>query len=203
MLTVDFDQVDDVYKASPGWWGIISNQEDIKCQKEDLLFEIQEQYLKLNNLGIDFLGQYEEEMIEYKVLSDMLKTINEKYIPFLDNVRLDYDKLLITAKSIYEILFVDFIKDTIPQICSIKKLNSPSQLIQANSEEIRSFLLEHYNNTLNQLNILYKINPNLAGGMVKNSFAIDLFAGNLESFCEEFMFPVIIKYINQIRENYV
>lgn len=203
MSSIDFDQVDNVYKASPGWWGIIANQEDIKCQKEDLLFEIQEQYLKLNNLGIDFLGQYEEELIEYKTLSDMLKTIDEKYIPFLDNIRLDYDKLLITAKSIYEILFVDFIKDTIPQICSVKKLTNPSQLLQANYEEIRSLLLEHYNNTLKQLNTLYKVNPNLAGGMVKNSFAVDLFAGNLEQFCEEFAYPVIIKYNNQIREHYV
>jgi hypothetical protein len=203
MQQIDFDQVDDVYKASPGWWGIIVSQENINCEQKDLLFEVQSQCLDLNNLGIDFLAQYDSETVSYDFLLDFLGTVNNKYISFLDYIRLDYDKLFIITKSIYEILFVDFIKETIPQICMVKKLDDPLKLIQANNEEFKTLLIEHYNNTLKQLNTLYKINNNLAGAMVKNSFALDLFDRDLEQFYEEFVCPVIINYQEQIRENYV
>lgn len=201
MQSIDFDQIDDVFKASPAWWNIINSEENNDIERQDLMFEINSQCLNLNNLGIDFLGQYDQDLITYKFLMDFLGYVNDNYINFLDYIKIDYTKLLITTKSIYEILFVDFIKDTIPQICIVKKIKNPIQLIQADNEEFKQLLIEHYNNTLKQLNSLYKMNPDLTGPMVKNSFALDLFNNDLENFYEEFVCPVIVKYQNQIRES--
>ena len=142
------------------------------------------------------------DAVDISTASDMLIYIHDNYLSFLEFDNITNDALLILSKSIYEILFVDFINDTIPQICNVKKLNSPLQLVQANSDEFKIILLEHYNNTLKQLNTLFKINPSLTGAMIKNSFAIDLFNTELTQFYEQFVVPVITKYQDQIRENY-
>lgn len=196
------DQVDDVYKASPGWWDIINTLEDIKIQTDDLEFEIMYQCCNLKNLGINYLNQYDAIDIPKNILQNFLTYVDNYYIDFLDFLQIDYDKILILSKSIYEILFVDFVNQTIPQICVVNKIQDPMQLVQESEEYMRKLLISHYNNVLHQLNSLYKINPSLSTEMVKNSFAIDLFSKNLDKFNEQFMIPVIINYSNQIRENF-
>lgn len=199
MQTVDFDQVDDVYKASPGWWGIIADQEDELKDQLDLDFELKEQYIKLNNLGIDYLIQY--DTVHIRILTEFLHYINDNYITLTDFTYIELDQVQIFAKCIYDILFVDMINDTIPQICNVKKIDDPIKLIQADVDETKQILLEHYNETLKSLNSLYKINPSLGGVMVKNSFAIDLFSMDISQWYEEFFVPVVTNYTDQIQQN--
>lgn len=202
MISLDADQVDDVYKASPGWWDIINTLEDIKIQTDNLEFEIMYQCCNLKNLGINYLNQYDAIDIPKNILQNFLSYVDNYYIEFLEFLQIDYDKILILSKSIYEILFVDFVNQTLPQICVVNKIQDPMQLVQESEEQIRKLLISHYNNVLQQLNSLYKINPSLSTEMVKNSFAIDLFNKNLDKFNEQFAIPVIINYSNQIRENF-
>ena len=202
MISLDNDQIDDVYNASPGWWDIINKLEDIKIQNDDLEFEIMYQCCNLKNLGINYLNQYDTLEIPKTIMQNFLTYIDSHYINFLDFIQIDYDKIKVLTKSIYEILFVDFITQTLPQICVVNKIQDPVQLVQESEEYIRKLLITHYNNVLQQLNSLYKINPSLSTEMVKNSFAIDLFSKNLDKFNEQFIIPVIINYSNQIRENF-
>jgi len=202
LISLDNDQIDDVYNASPGWWDIINKLEDIKIQNDDLEFEIMYQCCNLKNLGINYLNQYDTLEIPKTIMQNFLTYIDSHYINFLDFIQIDYDKIKVLTKSIYEILFVDFITQTIPQICVANKIQNPTQLVQESEEYIRKLLITHYNNVLQQLNSLYKINPSLSTEMVKNSFAIDLFSKNLDKFNEQFIIPVIINYSNQIRENF-
>ena len=196
---MDFDLMDDQYKASPGWWSIINDLEDIAHIQQDIEFELKEQYIKHNNLGIDYIIQYDK--VNIQILNDMLVYVDLNYIQLAELLNLDLDRLKILAKSVYDVLFVDFINTTIPQICNIRKLSNPLGLLQLKTTEIKTTLLDHYNNTLTQLNTLYKINPNLTGEMLKCSFAIDMFGTDIDMFCEEFMYPVIIQYADQIKEN--
>jgi len=202
LISLDNDQIDDVYNASPGWWDIINKLEDIKIQNDDLEFEIMYQCCNLKNLGINYLNQYDTLEIPKTIMQNFLTYIDSHYINFLDFIQIDYDKIKVLTKSIYEILFVDFITQTLPQICVVNKIQDPVQLVQESEEYIRKLLITHYNNVLQQLNSLYKINPSLSTEMVKNSFAIDLFSKNLDKFNEQFIIPVIINYSNQIRENF-
>lgn len=202
MISLDTDQVDDVYKASVGWWDIINTLEDIKIQTDDLEFEIMYQCCNLKNLGVNYLKQYDTISIPKNILQNFLKYVDDYYIRFLDFLQIDYDKILILSKSIYEILFVDFVNQTIPQICVVNSIQDPMQLVQESEVGIRNLLISHYNKILTQLNTLYKINTSLSTEMLKNSFAIDLFNKNLDDFNERFAIPVIINYSNQIRENF-
>jgi hypothetical protein len=203
VLTIDFDQVDDIYKASPRLWSTITSLENIQCEIENLKFELGQQFINLNNLGIDYLSQYSNIEIPKIIYIEFLNYINNYYINIIEFLSLDYNKISIMGQSVYKILFVDFINTTLPQICNVKKINDPSKLLQANVDEIKQLLLDHYNNILKQLNSLYQTSSNLdiQNGMLQNSFAIDIFNKNLDDFSEKFFFPIVLKYQDKIREN--
>ena len=185
MLQFDFDLNDDVFKANPGYWPLIVALENNKIELEDLLFELNTQINELENLEINYLNQY-TDIIPMESLKDLLLLINEKYIdiPYIETIISDYDKCLVYFTSLYQFMFVNFIKDVMP-------------LIKTNKiEEIRTIILNHINNNLIQLNNLYKINPNLKPEMIKNSILLDIFDNDLENFYESFISIILVKYSN-------
>lgn len=199
MNNIDDNLIEDIFASPPKTWPAIISNEILDKEHEDLLFELKEQYIGLNNLGIDYLSQYMIE-IRSKTISDMLSFINDKYIAIIDFSSLDYNKLYELFKNLYKILFVDMVLKTIPSICIVNKIKDPSKLIQANSLEVKQLLINHYTTTLKQLNILYPINNSLNEEILKNSFAIDLFNNDLDNFTETFLFTIIQKYNDRMLE---
>jgi hypothetical protein len=185
MPQFDFDLNDDIYKSSPGYWPLIVTLQNNNIELEDLLCELNIQINELENLGVNYLNQY-NNIIPMETLKELLLLINEKYIdiPYIEIIISDYDKCLVYFTSLYEFLFVDFIKDVLPLITTNK------------FEEIRTIILNHINTKLTQLNILYKINLNLKPEMIKNSILLDIFNNDLEIFYESFISIILVKYLN-------
>jgi hypothetical protein len=185
MEQFDLDLNDDPYLAAPGLWPNIITLENNQIQIEDLIFELDTQIVKLENLGIDYLSQY-TAILSIEQLKNYLYIINENYIdiPFIEAITDDYTKSITYFTSLYQFLFVDFIKDIINRF----DLNK--------SEEIRNILVSHINNNLTQLNNLYKINTSLRPELIKNSILLDIFSGDLERFIESFVNVVLAKYLN-------
>jgi hypothetical protein len=192
MLELDFDQVDDPYKASPAWWNIINTKENEKIEQDDIAFELELQYKDLENLGINYWSQYEN--IDQLTITTFLTYIHDHYLPLsdLEIILARNDASNIIGKAIYELLFVDMVNDTIPTICSVNKIKPCTDLIL--NKNIKGLLLTHYQNILTQLNNLYPINKDLSPPMIKHSIAIDIFNADVETFIEKFLTPVITKY---------
>jgi len=185
MPEFDFDLNDDIYKANPGYWPNIITLQNNNIQLEDLIFELNSQIKQLENLGINYLNQY-DNILPIETLKDFLLLINEKYIdiPLIEIITNDYDKSLVYFTSLYEFLFVDFISS----VAALIKTNNP--------QEIRTIILTHINNNLKQLNNLYKINPNLKPEMIKNSILLDIFNSDLDKLYEVFINPILVTYLN-------
>lgn len=187
MKQFDFDLNDDIYKANPGYWPNIITLQNDNIEQEDLIFEINTQIVQLENLGINYLEQYDNNLISIDLFNKFLDFINDNYIniPFLETIRVDYNKSLVYFRSLYEFLVIDFIIDVLP-------------LINSNRAQIvREIIINHINNKLTQLNNLYIINNNLRPEMIKYSILLDLFNNNIEQFYESYITIVKVKYLNK------
>jgi hypothetical protein len=200
MLEFDFDQIENVYKAPPAWWSIILDQQNINIEQQVFDENIKDQYLRFEMLPNNFFNEIDIDIIPKKSLLNFIIYIDQNIlgIPYLEKVIQDVDKLLLYSRSVYEFLFVDFLKSLIPIQFQLDKTLNREVLVKWNPEKWRNVINDYLNNNLKQLNNVYNINNSLNQEMIKFSILIDLFSNNLDKFYEAFISKLIIKYNDSV-----
>lgn len=177
MLNRTNSYLDDFDKASPkNYSALVQKQINEWGEIQELENNLKNQYIELNNLGYNYLNGvneiYEETCINF------IDYIHNNYIGinYIDQIKIDSRKLQYYTRSIYEILFVEFIHI----------------LQNINIDDLRFDVCKIYSNKLNSLNKLKSIDSSidLKNQILKYTIAIDLFDNDVDKFIDNFYIPL-------------
>jgi hypothetical protein len=173
-------------------------------KREQLNLSIKDQYQNFNNLGINLLDNDNDVILSDNNIADMIDFVNANYIT-VNNI----DYIIVTAKSIqvvgrylYELICIDLLNDIIPRILTTYKL-STVDLLSTDHDKIKEYLIQI---TMDKIIAMRDIlsdtnNVNIKMMLYKWSFYLDLFDNDLETFRNEVLTPIIIKYQIQLFAN--
>ena len=195
--------IDTVFdKAIPSQLGDISlfnkQNEYAELFENEIFPLIEDQIYKLNNLGINYLDQYNIQLVNannYELIDDLILYTHNNYINIIQIESIMQDGLtkFVLANYIYDLYSVQLIRKILPLLISFSKFNSSSDLVcKFNPNTLKSNILK----VLYKLcDIIGKLNKDM---MIQYTYYIDLFDNDLEDFFENFLIPVIIKYEMEI-----
>ena len=180
----------DVTEAGASWQPHIIKQINRFLVKEELDLDIQNQYVDLNNLGINYLEEFNE--LPEQSLIEMLDHINDHYFPilYMEAIQLHPQRLQTLGRYIYEILFVDMIKTTLPAL----------ENISTDPQVLKKDLVEYFSNKLKAFETIQRVagQVNMTAETLKWTTALDIFDTDLTDFIDTFIIPVLDQYEDYI-----
>lgn len=193
----DIDSTD--LRRRPSMYNWVQDQEDNDEKIKEIESEIKNQIYDLNNLGQDFVSD-NEKLIPNTLLINILNYINDNIfsIAYIDIICEDKVRLRSLGRSIYQILYVDFINETFKFLCNALKVKYSNDILAFSDDIIKSKLITIYSDLSKQASALSKINPSIINSTIKYSQAVDLFDNDISDFKENFLIPVIEKYSTTI-----
>jgi len=153
--------------------------------------QVELQYIYLKNLGIDYINQY---IVDDNIYVDLIEFINDTYISIV-NAQTFFDnavQLQIVGKSIYEIFCVDMVNEIIPKLLKFLKLQDSTEIGLLSNSFIKNGLFNIGKTRLDILQKIYDINKLdiIRYQIIKNGLFIDIIDSDIESFLENFIFPI-------------
>jgi hypothetical protein len=181
---------DDVTKAGASWHPHIIKQINRFIVKEELDTDIQSQYIHLTNLGINYMQGFDE--LPEQSLIDMIDYIDENYfsLPYKESINLSSQRLQTMGRFIYEILFVDMVKITLPSL----------ETVPTDSYELKKLLVSHFNFKIKALETMHNVDEtiNMPKETMKLTVALDIFDTDLTDFVDSFIIPILDQYSDYI-----
>jgi len=157
--------------------------------------EIEEQYINLNNLGIDFI---KDSVINDDIYIDFINYIDDSYISIV-NIQNIFDnpiQLQIIGKQIYQIFCVDIINEIIPRLLKYLEIKDSLELELVSESLIKDGLFNISQKKLELLKKLHDVNLSslIRYEIIKTTLFIDIIDNDIESLLENFIFPICEKY---------
>jgi len=174
---------------------------------------IKNQYINLNNLGIDLISNINDSYIN-KIYSNMLNFINETYLPITD-----YDSAMILpirmidiGKHVYNFICIDCYNTIIPNFLNHMNCNSLESLdnliqikFKGDYSLVKANLVKVVKNIVDELLNLQRIDPTVQTDkmyqelLFRYSYYIELVDfGEMEMFINNYIKPLLIKNIESI-----
>jgi hypothetical protein len=181
---------------NPALTSAINTQLNDRLLSEELEDSLKSQYMEFENLGYNFMADYDQNALTPEILNDMIDYIDNSYLGIEYKYQIsDGDRNTYTlGPMLYEILFVDMVKFILPSM--MKEINtrdiSDIKKLEPNGK-FKFTILSVIKNTLEGLQKAREIggsNQKSANTVVKYSFCLDLFDADLEDFVENFIIPV-------------
>jgi hypothetical protein len=198
------DEID--VSENPAMTSAIVTQLNDRLLSEELVASLKEQYIGFQNLGYNFLKDYDNNQITPDILIDFMNYIDDNIlsIEFRDQIN-DHDRnTYILIPMLYEILYVDMIKFILPNVMKELKTREADDIKYLPIPRLKYLLLKVVKDTLTGLEDAKSLgsgigNSKIANEIVKYSYCLDLFDNDLEdTFLENYLIPVINNYNTQI-----
>lgn len=169
--------------------------EEIDLFNQLIKYQIEEQYINLQNLGIDYI---EQNIVDDNIYIDLIEFINDSYIS-IGNVQNVFDnpvQLQVVGKSLYEIFCVDIINEIIPKLLKFLNLQDSTEIELLSQPFIKDGLFNIGKTRLELLQKIYNINNSdkIRYQIIKEGLFIDIIDNDIELLLENFIFPISETY---------
>lgn len=194
------DEID--ISENPALTSAIVTQLNDRLLSEELELSLREQYIGFQNLGYNFLKDYDNNQITPEILIEFMEYIDDNILSIEYRYQInDHDRnTYVLIPMLYEILYVDMTTFILPNM--LKELNTkdPNDIKILSPSKLKFNLLNVVKNILRGLEETKKLgsgkgNNKIAHEIFKFSYCLDLFDGDLEdTFLENYIIPVCNNY---------
>jgi len=169
--------------------------EEIDLFNQLIKYQIEDQYINLKNLGIDYINQ---NIVDDNIYLDFIEFINDSYIS-IGNIQNIFDnpvQLQVVGKSLYEIFCVDIINEIIPKLLKFLNLQDSTEIELLSQSFIKDGLFNIGKTRLELLQKIYALNNSdkIRQQIIKEGLFIDIIDNDIELLLENFIFPISETY---------
>lgn len=197
---VIIDEID--VSENPAMTSAIVTQLNDRLLSEELEASLKEQYIGFQNLGYNFLKDFDNNQITPEILIEFMEYIDDNILSIEYRYQInDQDRnTYILIPMLYEILYVDSVNFILPNVMKELNTREANDIKMLSPSKLKFTLLKVVKNILNGLEEAKKLgsgvgNNKIAHEIIKYSYCLDLFDGDLEdTFLENYIIPVINNY---------
>lgn len=174
----------------------LKNIDELVSETQNELRErIEDQYIKLHNIGTDLSA---DTIVSDEIYQDLLLFVDEQYIPIvnldtiLDNPK--YTQLF--GKYTYQFLIVDLLKYILPRVIKMQNLKSCTELLPIEPLILKDLLLQAIiarMTTLRNINN-QSSNPQFQNELLKYTYFVDLVDNDISDLVVSFIHQMINQY---------
>ena len=180
--------------------GFNIDYEEYIITKENVL----DQIYNLQNLGIDLLKDYDDDIFKVEILKEVIAFVNDNYLNItdIDNIMISDEFILEFGYNIYLFLIIDCYNSIFPNFI---KLSNITYVKSGNYDSIKQKLIKSVQLIIEPLLKLQKIDPSVNKDIKYKAFLkrvtyeLDLLDySDITDFVENYMRPVFQKYQNDL-----
>jgi len=203
---MDLQAIDNVFATS----SVPFNYKYVDFDEMDTMNEnIKDQYINLNNLGINILKEIKDNDIKATIIIEMIQFINDNYTSVVNFESLFVRDTEQIGGFIYEFFCVDTFNILIPKLITTINCNSRQEFEFIVNKKIKTTFKNKFiliiKNYLDQLFKLSNIDPKIKNDSQYNniikkfSYYIDLIEFGLQDqFVENYIFPLVNKHFEEL-----
>ena len=168
------------YSQEPRYTATINYQSNLKQLKDILYNECLLSQFNLENLGIDYLKDY-DMTVTLDLYDNVITFINNSYIHINDSILEDDNKRFLFGKSLYEIFFIDIPTEDIREFVNH---------IDKDLKDLRNIIVNYYitkTKRYESLRSINVVNKEIDYNIFKNSIASSLFDTDLTDFKNKYL----------------
>jgi hypothetical protein len=186
---------------NPAMSSMIQTQLNDKLLSEELENSLKEQYMNFENIGHNFLNDYDSNQITPEILIGMMNYIDDNIIgiEFMNQID-DHDRNTYTLiPMLYELLYVDSVTFILPNLMKEIGTKDPNDIKYLEPRDLKFKLLNVIRKSLIGFEDVRKLGSGLGNNKIDNEifkygYAVDLFDNDLEDFMENYIIPVVNNY---------
>ena len=168
-------------------------------EQKNLEVLIEDQYIKIRDIGIDYI---EDKNIDPCIYQNLVIFINDNYVPIVqfEEIISNERHLLVFGKILYSFLILDLYKTILPKLISSGLGKSSIDLRYLNIDEWKYHLSLAVTERIRSLNIIRQTSDNidLQNEQFKFTYYLDLIDNDITGLIESFIIPMINLYFVEI-----
>jgi len=194
-------------QENPGSTHLIQRAQNQFIEVEEFVSKFKQQYKTFDNIGFDLISEYGYDLeLKDDIFEEFILYVDENYtgISVKEHIFNSSENTYIYATLIYELLFIDMVKTTLPKLMETMNITSSLELLTIEYTELRTKLIDQINLqliTLSSASQLQKI-PNLETLKIKLLFMTEeILSGEFRDMYTNYFVPLINKQQDLIDSN--